>query len=523
MLSKNAWLLIVVVFCIILITSVPYSYWYTVGIFIVGLILLGLYGVWYHDFGPGNLMETTQGSEVGGRKKRPRIPKLYDRKGKRSDIPDVCFDDVAGQEEAKEELREVVEFLLEPDSFTALGATIPKGTLLVGAPGLGKTLIARAVAGEASVNFVALSGSEFVEIYSGKGAKRVREAFDTARKKKPCIMFIDEIDAVGRRRGNNPDTSKEAEQTITELLTQMDGFIELKDVIIIGATNRPEVLDPALLRPGRFGRKVTFFPPDRKARKQILDIHTREKPLAADVDLAEIARDAHLFSGAELADVTNEAAIFAQRNKRNKIIQQDLRDGVAKVRMGPERKSVDVSERDKKLTAYHEAGHAVTAVFCDEATYPSKVTILPSGLSGGHTIFIPEEERMLKTRQELRAMITVGLGGRAGEQISHKTITTGSSDDLKGVTQIAHDFVARYGMSDDVGPFYMDSEGSPRTLISPGMVEQIDTAVQDLLKECLASATEILHDNAKEFEALAQALLERDTLHTREEIEEVLK
>ncbi|HJZ48734.1 MAG TPA: ATP-dependent zinc metalloprotease FtsH, partial [Roseiflexaceae bacterium] len=370
------------------------------------------------------------------------------------DKPTITFADVAGQEEAKQDLTEVVEFLKFPDKFAALGARIPRGVLMVGPPGTGKTLLSRAVAGEAGVPFFSISGSEFVEMFVGVGASRVRDLFDQAKRNAPCIVFIDEIDAVGRQRGAGLGGSHdEREQTLNQILVEMDGFDTNTNVIVIAATNRPDVLDPALIRPGRFDRQVILDAPDVKGRVAVLKVHTKGKPLSDDINLDVIARQTPGFSGADLANAVNEAAILAARRSKKKIGMSELQDAIERVAMGgPERRSRVMTEREKLITAYHEAGHAIVGAGMPKADGVQKVTIIPRGRAGGYTLFLPDEDRNYMSVSQFEAQLAVALGGRVAEEIVFGDVTTGASSDITTVTRIARAMVTRYGMSPKLGP-----------------------------------------------------------------------
>jgi cell division protease FtsH len=383
------------------------------------------------------------------------------------DTPTVTFDDVAGVEEAKQELAEVVEFLQEPDKFIALGAKIPKGVLMMGPPGCGKTLMARAVAGEAGVPFFSISGSEFVEMFVGVGASRVRDLFEQAKKHSPCIVFIDEIDAVGRQRGAGLGGSHdEREQTLNQILVEMDGFDTDTNVIVVAATNRPDILDPALLRPGRFDRRVVIDRPDKRGRRAILGIHTQGKPLGSDVELDVIAKQTAGFSGADLENLVNEGAILAARRNGRAIRQPDLQEAADKVRYGPERRSRMLGQSELKITAYHEAGHAVVMHLIPECDPVHKITIIPRGLSGGMTSILPEDDRYLRSTAKFRADLAAALGGRAAEAIVFGDISTGAANDLEFVTRTAREMVTRYGMSEVLGPITSRSARRPSSCSS---------------------------------------------------------
>ncbi|MEP7359186.1 MAG: ATP-dependent zinc metalloprotease FtsH, partial [Anaerolineales bacterium] len=369
------------------------------------------------------------------------------------DQPSVTFDDVAGVDEAKEELKEVVEFLKEPEKFISLGARIPKGVLLVGSPGTGKTLLAKAVSGEAGVPFFSISGSEFVEMFVGVGASRVRDLFDQAKRHSPCIVFVDEIDAVGRHRGAGLGGSHdEREQTLNQILVEMDGFDTDTNVIVVAATNRPDILDPALMRPGRFDRRVILDRPDMKGREQILRVHSRGKPLGPDVDLSVLAKSTPGFVGADLENLVNEGAILAARRNKKAIGESEFEEAIERVIAGPERKSRLISEDEKRIIAYHEAGHAVVMHCLPEADPVHKVSIIARGMAGGYTLSLPEEDRTLYAKKKFEADLAGLLGGRAAEELVFNDVTTGASNDLERATKLARSMVTRWGMSDKLGP-----------------------------------------------------------------------
>jgi len=409
------------------------------------------------------------------------------------DQPDVTFADVAGVEEAKEELQEVVEFLREPEKFIALGARIPKGVLLVGAPGTGKTLMAKAVSGEAGVPFFSISGSEFVEMFVGVGASRVRDMFDQAKRHSPCIVFVDEIDAVGRQRGAGLGGSHdEREQTLNQMLVEMAGFDTDTSVILIAATNRPDVLDPALLRPGRFDRRVILDRPDMRGREAILEVHVRGKPLATDVDLGVLARSTPGFVGADIENLVNEAAILAARRDLKAIGQDEFEESIERVIAGPERKSRLISDEEKRIVAYHEAGHAVVAHALPEADPVHKVSIIARGMAGGYTMMLPEEDRTLMPKKKLMADMIGLLGGRAAEELVFDDITSGASNDLERVTKMARAMVTRLGMSEDLGPMvygqkeeliFLGREISEQRDYSESVAEKIDQEVRNMVSE----------------------------------------
>ncbi len=444
------------------------------------------------------------------------------------DQPTVTFDDVAGVEEAKEELQEVVEFLKEPEKFIALGARIPKGVLLIGHPGTGKTLLAKAVSGEAGVPFFSISGSEFVEMFVGVGASRVRDLFDQAKRHSPCIVFVDEIDAVGRQRGAGLGGSHdEREQTLNQMLVEMDGFDTDTNVIIMAATNRPDVLDPALLRPGRFDRRVVLDRPDLRGREAILKVHTRGKPLDPDVNLATIAKATPGFVGADLENLVNEAAILAARRNRKTIGQSEFEEAIERVIAGPERKSRLISEEEKRIVAYHEAGHAVVGHVIPEADPVHKVTIVARGMMGGFTLALPEEDRTLVSRNKLRADMAFMLGGRAAEELVFKDVTSGAANDLERVTKLARSMVTRLGMSEGLGPMvygqkeelvFLGREIGEQRDYSERVAEEIDAEVRTLVREAYERALSILKEYRPQLDAIAQRLIEVETLE-REEFE----
>ncbi len=450
-----------------------------------------------------------------------------------SDKPSVTFDDVAGCDEAKVELAEVVEFLKEPEKFASLGARIPKGVLMVGHPGTGKTLMAKAVAGEAGVPFFTISGSEFVEMFVGVGASRVRDLFEQAKSNSPCIVFIDEIDAVGRHRGAGLGGSHdEREQTLNQILVEMDGFDTDSNVIIIAATNRPDILDPALLRPGRFDRRVVLDKPDVRGRREIFDIHVRGKPLASDIDLDILARATPGFAGADIENVVNEAAILAARRNKRTIGMSEFEEAVERVALGgPERRSRVMSESRKRLTAYHEAGHAVVAKILDPQNTLQKVTIIPRGQAAGYAWQVPEEEKTLYSKKDFMARIAVALGGRIAEEIVFGDISSGASSDLEQVTHISRAMVTRYGMSDKLGPMvfgkkeemvFLGREISHQRDYSEDVAEEIDREVRLLVDEGYRQAKTALEDNRDMLELIAQALLDQETL-TRAELKSLLE
>lgn len=446
------------------------------------------------------------------------------------DHPTVTFDDVAGAEESKEELKEIVEFLREPQKFIQLGARIPKGVLLVGPPGTGKTLLAKAVSGEAGVPFFSISGSEFVEMFVGVGASRVRDLFEQAKRHSPCIIFVDEIDAVGRQRGAGLGGSHdEREQTLNQMLVEMDGFDTDTNIIIIAATNRPDILDPALLRPGRFDRRVTLDRPDMRGREAILRVHIKGKPVETDVNLGSIARGTPGFVGADLENLVNEAAILAARRNKKSIGQTELEEAIERVVMGPERKSRLISAEEKRIIAYHEAGHAVVMNAIPEADPVQKITIVGRGQAGGLTWFRPEEDRMLTSRKKLVAQLAGSLGGRAAEQIVFDDVTSGASSDLEQVTRTARMMVTRLGMSGEMGQMtygqkeeliFLGREISEQRDYSEAVAQQIDREVRKLVDESYKQALDILNKYRAELDAVAGRLLEVESI-TRDEFEKI--
>ena len=436
--------------------------------------------------------------------------------------PAVSFSDVAGVEEAKEELQEVVEFLKVPERFVSLGAKIPKGVLLIGPPGTGKTLLARAVAGEAGVPFLSISGSEFVEMFVGVGASRVRDLFEQAKRNAPCIVFVDEIDAVGRHRGAGLGGGHdEREQTLNQILVEMDGFDVNTNIIIVAATNRPDILDPALLRPGRFDRRVVLDNPDVKGREQILEVHSKGKPLADDVDMERVARQTMGFSGADLANLVNESAILAARRSKTEITEEEFAESIDRVIAGPARKSRVVNEREKEITAYHEAGHALVGYMLPNADMPFKVTIVARGRTGGHTRYLPDEDRNLWTKGQFQDMMAAAMGGRVAEQLTFDDITTGASNDLEQATNIARTMVTRYGMSSKLGPrtfgkreelVFLGREISEQRDYSDKIAQDIDEEVYTLVETAYQRATKVLTDNKAKLAQLARHLIAHETV-----------
>ena len=443
-----------------------------------------------------------------------------------ADKPTVTFDDVAGVEEAKQELLEVVEFLQEPEKFSALGARIPKGVLMVGPPGCGKTLMARAVAGEAEVPFFSISGSEFVEMFVGVGASRVRDLFDQAKRNTPCIVFVDEIDAVGRHRGAGLGGSHdEREQTLNQILVEMDGFDTDTNVIIIAATNRPDILDPALLRPGRFDRRVVLDLPDLNGRKSILEIHAKGKPLAEEVDLTVIAKQTPGFSGADIESLLNEAAILAARRDQKAIGMEELQEAVERVIAGPERKSRLISDEEKEIIAHHEAGHVLVMQMLPGCDPVHKVSIVSRGMALGYTMPLPEDDRYLMQRSRFEDQLAGMLGGRAAEELIFNDVTTGASNDLERATGLARKMVTEYGMSDRLGPLtfgrkqelvFLGREIGEQRNYSEDVAQAIDEEVRRFITEAHETALRILRENKDRLVKVARQLVETETLEARE-------
>ncbi len=434
----------------------------------------------------------------------------------------TTFDDVAALEEAKEELKEIVEFLKNPKKFTSLGARIPKGVLLVGPPGTGKTLLARAVAGEARVPFFSISGSEFVEMFVGVGASRVRDLFETAKKSSPCIVFVDELDAVGRHRGAGLGGGHdEREQTLNQILVEMDGFDNNTNVIVMAATNRPDVLDPALLRPGRFDRQVLVDRADMRGREAILRIHARGKPMGPDVNLEVVAKQTSGFSGADLENVMNEAAILTARRNKKEVGKSEIEEAIDRVLAGPERKSKLVTERQKKLTAYHESGHALVARMLPHADPVHKISIIARGMAGGYTRFLPEEDRGNWTKLQFLDLIAAVLAGHATESVVFEDVSTGASDDLKRATSLARKMVTEFGMSDKLGAQTYGSDHQEVFLgkdlmtqrdYSEEVAKEIDVEVRKIMKDCYNKALAIIHQERKRLDTIAVALLDKEIL-----------
>ncbi|NCB95131.1 MAG: ATP-dependent metallopeptidase FtsH/Yme1/Tma family protein [Negativicutes bacterium] len=485
------------------------SWWMTLLTSLLPIVILVVF--WFF------IMQQTQGG--GG-----RVMNFGKSKAKLlgEDNIKVTFNDVAGAEEAKQELEEVVDFLKDPSKFTAIGAKIPKGVLLSGPPGTGKTLLAKAVAGEAGVPFFTISGSDFVEMFVGVGASRVRDLFGQAKKNAPCIIFIDEIDAVGRQRGAGLGGGHdEREQTLNQLLVEMDGFGANEGIITIAATNRPDILDPALLRPGRFDRQVIVGRPDLRGREAILKVHARNKPLAEDVDLKTIAKKTPGFTGADLNNLLNEAALLAARNNKKIITMAEVEEASEKVSMGPERRSHIVSDKERRLTAYHESGHAIVAHLLPDADPVHKVTIIPRGGAGGYTMMLPTEEQNYATKSQLLARIRVALGGRCAEALILKEISNGASGDLQTVTNIARTMITQWGMSDTLGPIVLGehqeqvflgrSLGHERNY-SETVAAKIDEEVHNLVASAYNDVMNMLAENEQFLHNMANALLEEETI-----------
>ena len=441
--------------------------------------------------------------------------KVYDAETTKSKI---TFDDVAGLDEEKQEMIEIVDFLKNPDKFYEMGAKIPRGVLLCGKPGTGKTLIAKAIAGEANVPFISMSGSEFIEMFAGLGASRVRKLFEKAKKIAPCIVFIDEIDAVGSRRTSGSGAESENNQTLNQLLVEMDGFDTEETIIVLAATNRPEMLDKALLRPGRFDRQINIALPDLNGREAILKIHAKDKKLADDVDLRNIAEDTAGFSGAELANILNEAAIIATINKHDAITNKDIEDATKKVTIGVEKHSRVVSEKDKKLTAYHEAGHAIVSSQLETQKDIKEVSIIPRGVAGGYTMYKTNEDKYYISKTEMEEKLISLLGGRAAEKIALNDISTGASNDIEVATQIAKDMIVKYGMSDDLGPIYIDTEKDPYELQLFGekFGDAVGAEVKIMIDNAYVKAQKLILDNMDKLDKVAQALIEKEIISAEE-------
>ena len=429
----------------------------------------------------------------------------------------VRFNDVAGLDEEKEELIEIVDFLKTPEKFTKMGAKIPRGVLLYGKPGTGKTLIAKAIAGEANVPFISMSGSEFVEMFVGLGASRVRKLFEKARKLAPCIVFIDEIDAIGARRTGNSGGESENNQTLNQLLVEMDGFSSEETIIVLAATNRPEMLDKALLRPGRFDRQITIPAPDIRGRLEILKIHAKDKKVSDDVNLESIAEDTAGFTGAELENILNESAIIATINKHEEIENDDIEEAVKKVTVGLEKKERVISDKDKKLTAYHEAGHAVVGRYLPTQSNVKEVSIIPRGVAGGYTMYKSDEDKYYISKTEMQERLTALLGGRAAEKLVLNDISTGASNDIEVATNIARDMVTKYGMSDVLGPIdFKGKEPYEMQLFGENIGDKIGQEVKLLIDTAYERAQQLLIEHRDKLEVIAQTLLEREKINETE-------
>ncbi len=427
------------------------------------------------------------------------------------------FKDVAGLDEEKEELIEIVDFLKKPEKFTKMGAKVPRGVLLYGKPGTGKTLIAKAIAGEADVPFISMSGSEFIEMFAGLGASRVRKLFDKARKLAPCIVFIDEIDAIGARRTSNSGAETENNQTLNQLLVEMDGFSSEETIIVLAATNRPEMLDKALLRPGRFDRQITIPTPDLKGRLDILKIHSEEKRLSDDVNLESIAEDTAGFTGAELANILNEAAIIATINKHEEIENSDIEEAVKKVTVGLEKHSRVYSEKDKRLTAYHEAGHAVVSRYLSTQTDVKEVSIIPRGVAGGYTMYKSDEDKYYISKTEMKEKLIALLGGRAAEKLVLDDISTGASNDIEVATKIAREMVTKYGMSDNLGPIdFQGKEQNDMFVFGENIGDKIGNEVKSLIDEAYNNAQKLLIEHRDKLDIIAQTLLKQEKINEEE-------
>jgi cell division protease FtsH len=494
-----------------------------VSIFVNWFPMLLLIGVWVFFL---RQMQSGGGKAMGFGKSRAKL--LTERQGR------VTFEDVAGVDEAKDDLKEIVDFLRDPQKFQRLGGRIPKGVLLVGPPGTGKTLLARAIAGEANVPFFTISGSDFVEMFVGVGASRVRDMFEQAKKNSPCIVFIDEIDAVGRHRGAGlGGGNDEREQTLNQLLVEMDGFEANESVILIAATNRPDVLDPALLRPGRFDRHVVVPNPDLAGREKILRVHLRKVPLAPDVEPRTIARGTPGFSGADLANLVNEGALLAARRGKRVVTMTELEDAKDKVMMGAERRSMAMSDEEKKLTAFHEGGHAIVALNVEGSDPIHKATIIPRGRALGMVMRLPERDQLSLTRQKMLADLAVAFGGRIAEELvfGHEKVTTGAQSDIEQATRMARAMVTRFGMSDSLGPIayaenqeevFLGHSVSRTQNVSEATAQKIDSEIHRIIDECYSKAKDILTTHLADLNVLARGLLEYETL-TGDEIIGLLK
>ena len=437
--------------------------------------------------------------------------KVYDDTERKTKVK---FDDVAGLDEEKSELVEIVDFLKRPEKFTKMGAKIPKGVLLYGKPGTGKTLIAKAIAGEADVPFISMSGSEFIEMFAGLGASRVRKLFEKARKLSPCIVFIDEIDAIGSRRTSNSGAETENNQTLNQLLVEMDGFSSEETIIVLAATNRPEMLDKALLRPGRFDRQITIPTPDLNGRLEILKIHSKDKKISEEVNLEGIAEDTAGFTGAELANILNEAAIIATIRKHEDIEREDIEEAVKKVTVGLEKRARVISDKDKKLTAYHEAGHAVVSKYLPTQTDVKEVSIIPRGVAGGYTMYKSDEDKYYISKTEMQEKLIALLGGRAAEKLVLDDISTGASNDIEVATQIARDMVTKYGMSDNLGPIdFQGKEPYEMQMFGENIGDKIGEEVKKLIDTAYAEAQKLLQQHRDKLDKIAQTLLQKEKIN----------
>ena len=447
--------------------------------------------------------------------------KVYDAETTKSKIK---FDDVAGLEEEKQEMIEIVDFLKEPKKFYEMGAKIPRGVLLCGQPGTGKTLIAKAIAGEANVPFISMSGSEFIEMFAGLGASRVRKLFEKAKKISPCIVFIDEIDAIGSRRTSGSGAETENNQTLNQLLVEMDGFDTEETIIVLAATNRPEMLDKALLRPGRFDRQITIALPDLRGREEILKIHAKDKKFAPNIDMKDIAGDTAGFTGAELANILNEAAIIATIKEHEEITKNDIEDAVKKVTVGLEKQSRVISEKDKRLTAFHEAGHAIVSSTLQTQKDIKEVSIIPRGVAGGYTMYKTNEDKYYISKTEMQEKLIALLGGRAAERVVLNDISTGASNDIEVATQIAKNMVIKYGMSDTLGPVFIDTEKDPYELqlLGEKFGDAIGAEVKIMLDNAYAQAQNILRNNMDKLNKVASVLMEKEVI-SAEEFQELIK
>ena len=443
--------------------------------------------------------------------------------GEENKKTDVRFDDIAGLDEEKNELIEIVDFLKKPKAYLDMGAKIPKGILLYGKPGTGKTLIAKAIAGEAGVPFISMSGSEFIEMFAGLGASRVRKLFEKAKKMAPCIIFIDEIDAIGSRRTSNSGAETENNQTLNQLLVEMDGFDSNETIIVLAATNRPEMLDKALLRPGRFDRQITIPAPDLNGREEILKLHAKNKKFENDIDFKSIAGDTAGFTGAELANVLNESAILATRRKHKKITNLDIEDAVKKITVGLEKHNRVVSDKDKKLTAYHEAGHAIVSKFLETQTEVKEVSIIPRGVAGGYTMYKTNEDKFYVSKTELLEKMVALMGGRAAEKIALNEISTGASNDIEVATGIAKDMLTVYGMSDSLGPVSLKVDDPYELQIfGENVIDEVGNQIKILIDNAYITAQKILAEHMDILDEVAQTLLEKEKI-TAEEFEEFFK